>query len=57
MSETMDGHMGTAKGEMVQSSPGQWDTEMLLALGFIFEHVLPKLAWYIMFVTFIATYL
>jgi hypothetical protein len=42
---------------LVQSSPGQWDTELLLALGLSFEQVLPKLALYIMFVTFIATYL
>ena len=39
----------------LQSSPGQWDIEMLLAHGLIFEPVLPKMA--IMFVTLIATYL
>jgi hypothetical protein len=41
----------------LQSSPGHWDTQLMLALGFSFEWVLPKLAWYIMFVTFIATYI
>ena len=39
----------------LQSSPGQWDTEMLLAHGLIFEQVLPKMAY--MFVSLIATYL
>lgn len=45
------------KRQLLQSSPGQWDTEMLLALGLIFEQVFPKMAWCIMFFIFIATYL